>query len=295
MGEVIVVGSVNIDMVMSTERMPKIGETILGEDMNYFMGGKGANQAVAAARMGLPVKLFASVGDDSFGDRALKHLAKEAVDTSLINIEKNIFTGLASIFSIDGDNSIVVMPGANMLLEITEDFKKHVSEKDIVLAQMEVPLESIRNSFAMAREKKAMTILNPAPYQEGFLDFIALIDIITPNETEFESIVGKEIDSENLEDEMIQWSKKHDTILILTRGSEGVSFVKDNKVHTIGAHKVDVKDTTGAGDTFNGILASLLAKGYSLEDAVKNANYGAAISTTKIGAQTGMPTFEELQ
>lgn len=295
MGEVIVVGSINIDMVMSTDRMPKIGETILGEDMNYFMGGKGANQAVAAARMGLPVKLMGSVGDDSFGERALKHLAKESVDTSQITIEKNIFTGIASIFSIDGDNSIVVMPGANMLLEITEEFKKHVGEKDVVLAQMEVPVETIHKSFVIAHEKKAMTILNPAPYQEGFLDFIDLIDIITPNETEFESMIGKEIDSRNLEDEMIRWSQEHHTTLILTRGSEGVSFVKDNKVHTIPAHKAKVKDTTGAGDTFNGILASLLAKEYSLEEAIKDANYGAAISTTKIGAQTGMPTFAELR
>ncbi len=294
MGEVIVVGSVNIDMVMTTNRLPKIGETILGDEMNYYMGGKGANQAVASARMGLQVKLFASVGDDTFGDKALKHLTNEAVDTSLMTVEKNIFTGLASIFSIEGDNSIVVLPGANMLLDITSEFKEHVQEKDVVLAQLEVPLASIQKAFELAREQQAMTILNPAPYHPDFLKFLDLIDVITPNETEFASMIGKEINSQTIEEEMLQWAQEHDTTLIVTRGSEGVSYVEHNQVHTVAAHKVEVKDTTGAGDTFNGILASLLARGFKLADAIEFANYGGALSTTKVGAQSGMPTYEEL-
>lgn len=294
MGQVIVVGSINIDMVMTADRLPKIGETILGGDMNYFMGGKGANQAVASARMGLPVKMFGSVGDDSFGEKALEHLKSEAVDTSFIRVEENIFTGLATIFSIDTDNSIVVLPGANMLLKIDQDFEEHVGEKDVVLAQLEVPLDSVHKSFEIARGQKALTILNPAPYHEGFFEFIDLIDMITPNETEFASMIGKEINAENIEEEMLKWTNKHAATLIVTRGSEGVFYVENNQVYTIDAHKVEVKDTTGAGDTFNGILASMLAKEFSLEEAVKLANYGAAISTTKIGAQSGMPTYDEL-
>lgn len=294
MGEVIVVGSINIDMVMTADRLPKIGETILGGDMNYFMGGKGANQAVASARMGLPVKMYGSVGDDSFGEKALQHLTRETVDTSFIQIEKNIFTGLATIFSIDTDNSIVVLPGANMLLTIDQAFKDEVDEKDVVLAQLEVPLKSVHQAFKFAREKQALTILNPAPYHEGFFEYIELIDMITPNETEFASMIGKEIHAKNIEEEMVKWTKEYDTTLIVTRGSEGVSYVEGDQVHTISSHQVQVRDTTGAGDTFNGILASMLAKNISLKEAVKLANYGAAISTTKIGAQSGMPTYEQL-
>ncbi len=294
MSRVIVVGSINIDMVMTTEKLPKIGETILGENMNYYMGGKGSNQAVASARMGLPVKLFASVGDDTFGEKALKHLAAESVDTSDVSIEKNVFTGLASIFSINTDNSIVVLPGANMLLEMTQAFKNYIQEGDVILSQLEVPIPTVKEYFEVAQEKGCTTILNPAPFHEVFLDFIHLIDIITPNETEFEHMIGKEIHSENVEEEMIKWSKQFSTTLILTRGSEGVSYVENNEVHTINAHQVAVEDTTGAGDTFNGILTSLLAKGFSLRDAVRYANFGAALSTTKVGAQTGMPYYEDL-
>lgn len=291
---VMVVGSINIDMVMTTGRLPRIGETILGENMNYYMGGKGANQAVASARMGLPVKLFASVGDDTFGEKALKHLAGESVDTSFITIEENVFTGLASIFSIDTDNSIVVLPGANMLLDMTQEFEKQIQKGDVVLSQLEVPLATVKKYFQTAKDKGCTTILNPAPFHEGFFDFIELIDIITPNETEFEHMIGKEINAENVEEEMIKWSQQFSTTLVLTRGSEGVSYVENNEVHTIKAHQVTVNDTTGAGDTFNGILTSLLAKEYTLKDAVRYANYGAALSTTKIGAQTGMPYSEEL-
>lgn len=294
MNSVVVVGSINIDMVMTTEKLPKIGETILGKDMNYYMGGKGSNQAVAAARIGAPVKLFASIGEDTFGDKALKHLEEEGIDTSLITVEPNIFTGLASIFSIDTDNSIVVLPGANMLLEVDATFGEHLEENDVVLAQLEVPMAAIKNAFEIAQEKGCTTILNPAPYNGEFLEFIDLIDVVTPNETEFEGMIGKDLDSENLEEEMIRWSNEYQTDLILTRGSEGVSYVKENKVYTIDAHDVEVQDTTGAGDTFNGILASLLAQEATLDEAVIQANLGAALSTTKLGAQTGMPTADEL-
>lgn len=294
MNQVIIVGSINIDMVMVTNRLPEIGETILGKDMNYFMGGKGANQAVASSRMSVPVKIVGSVGDDNFGEKALNNLEKEKIDTSLVSVEKNIFTGLASIFSINTDNSIVVLPGANMLVDIDENFKDQLSKGDVVLAQLEIPLSSVRKSFKEARKRKAKTILNPAPYHKDFLDFIDLIDIITPNETEFSSMINKKVNKKNIEEEMLKWTRRYSTNLIVTRGSEGVSYVKDNEVHTISGHNVKVKDSTGAGDTFNGILASLLVRDFSLDDAINYANYGAAISTLKIGAQSGMPTYEEL-
>lgn len=238
MNQVIIVGSINIDMVMVTDRLPEIGETILGKDMNYFMGGKGANQAVASSRMNVPVKIIGSVGD--------------------------------------------------------ENFKEQLSKGDVVLAQLEVPLNSVRKSFKEAHKKKAKTILNPAPYHKDFLNFIDLIDIITPNETEFSSMINKKVNKKNIEEEMLKWTRRYSTKLIVTRGSEGVSYVKDNEVHTISGHNVKVKDSTGAGDTFNGILASLLVRDFSMGDAIKYANYGAAISTLKIGAQSGMPTYEEL-
>lgn len=292
MAKITVLGSINIDMVMETDRFPRVGETIMGNTMYYFMGGKGSNQAVAAARAGAAVSLRASVGGDTFGEKALAHLKDEGIDTTGISVVDNIFTGTASIFRIQRDNAIVVLPGANMLQKPLAS--ESLTKDEILLTQLEIPLDSVRESLAAAKAKGITTILNPAPFNAAIVEMLDDIDIVTPNETEFEGMVGHPVADADIEVEMLKWAKSHDTRLIVTRGGQGVSFVEGDTVVTIPTIDVEVLDTTGAGDTFNGSLAAFLATGTDFAEAVRQASIYASISTTKLGAQTGMPTPEEV-
>ena len=294
MKKVIVLGSINIDLVMETERLPRIGETILGQSIDYYMGGKGANQAVACSRMGCEVILYGSVGNDTFGEKAINHLKNENINIDYIKKEKNIFTGTASIFRIKTDNSIVVLPGANMLLEETKGLTELIEREDVFITQLEIPIETVHKGLKLANKTGALTILNPAPFNKEVLKFIDYVDIITPNETEFQGMVDSVIHEGNFEQEMIKWSNQHRTKLIVTRGSRGVSYVEMGEVITIPAKNVNVVDTTGAGDTFNGILSAQLLKKASLHDAIELASIGASISTTAPGAQSGMPKYSDV-
>lgn len=297
MKKVVVLGSINMDMVMETDRLPKVGETLLGDTIDYYVGGKGANQAVAAARIGAPVSLIAKIGDDTFGSKVYQHLKEEKIDVEAVSTEKNIFTGVASIFKLKEDNAIVVLPGANMLLnEVDAVINEKTTAQDVFLTQLEIPLETVKKGLALAKEAGAITILNPAPYNESVLEMLPFVDIITPNETEFEGLLGRTLtDPEELEEEMLTWAKTYQTQLIVTRGSQGISYTTTNEVVTIPAEKVAVVDTTGAGDTFNGILAACLAQGKTVAEAVRLAGFGATLSVTKLGAQTGMPTAAEIE
>ncbi|MEI5993850.1 PfkB family carbohydrate kinase [Candidatus Enterococcus mansonii] len=162
------------------------------------------------------------------------------------------------------------------------------------MTQLEIPLETVGKGLRIAKEKGAVTILNPAPFDDRIVRHLDVIDIITPNETEFEGLIGHGVDETELETEMLAWSKKHQTKLIVTRGAQGVSYVWNDEVITIPACKIEVLDTTGAGDTFNGILAALLSRKTDYQEAIRLASIGASLSTTKIGAQTGMPTQKQL-
>lgn len=297
MKKVVVLGSINMDMVMETDRLPKVGETLLGETIDYYVGGKGANQAVAAARVDATVSLIGKIGDDTFGTKVYKHLKNEQIDVSAITPEHNIFTGVASIFKLKEDNAIVVLPGANMLLtDIAETLNEKIDSQDVLLTQLEIPAETVKQGLELAKKKGAITILNPAPYNEKVIEMLPFVDIITPNETEFEGLLGYQItDTMQIEKEMLNWSKTNDTQLIVTRGGEGISYTTEHDVVTIPAKKVSVVDTTGAGDTFNGILAASLAKGMSVSEAVALSGKGATLSITKLGAQTGMPTLTEIE
>lgn len=296
MNKVIVLGSINMDMVMETDRLPKVGETLLGQSIDYYVGGKGANQAVAAARVGAKVSLIGKIGDDTFGSKVYKHLEQEKIDVSGVTSEKNIFTGVASIFKLKEDNAIVVLPGANMLLQdIETNLTENVKSDDILLTQLEIPIETVQKGMSLAKAKGAVTILNPAPYDEKVIDMLPVVDIITPNETEFEGLLGYSITDEGqFEKEMLNWSRTHKTQLIVTRGRDGISYTTENEVITIPAKEVTVVDTTGAGDTFNGILAACLAKEMTVSEAIQLAGKGATLSVTKLGAQTGMPTLDDI-
>jgi len=297
MKNVAILGSVNMDIVVTTERIPQSGETMMGSGIDYFVGGKGSNQAVAAARIGGGVSFLGKVGDDAFGSRILSHLGQEHLDITHLEVDSESPTGIASILKLPEDNCILIIPGANG--QVDENYVDRVAEKiktsDILLLQLEIPIPTIGHALKLAKENQLTTILNPAPYHEDTLSLLSDVDYLTPNEIEFAAMLGKDmIEESELEEQLLKWQEKHQTRILLTRGKEGVSFVEQGKVKTIGGHQVNVVDTTGAGDTFNGILATRLSKGESLSEAVHFANAGSALSVTKLGAQTGMPREEEV-
>jgi len=296
--KIVVLGSLNVDMVLTTERLPLIGETIHGEHIDYMMGGKGANQAVAASRMGIPTSLIGCVGHDTFGEKVLKHLSEENLDVTSVKVEKSTFTGIATVFNISQDNAIVVIPGANDLCDkrVVDEHIDLIKQADVLLTQLEIPMETVEYALQKAKQFGLRTILNPAPYKKLPTKLFEYADYLTPNETEFESMVGKKFESsEDFEMEMLQWSNIHKVNLIVTRGSRGSSYIEDGEVHTVPCIKVDVVDTTGAGDTFNGILAYAIAEKMKLREAVTMAGIGASLSITALGAQTGMPSIEKLK
>lgn len=297
--KVVVLGSLNVDMVVATERLPHIGETIHGEHIHYMMGGKGANQAVAASRMGIATSLIGCVGNDPFGEKMLKHLSEESLDISAVKKVDGSFTGIATVFKTNQDNAIVVISGANAYCDqrVVDEHIDMLKQANVLLVQLETPLETVEYALRKAKEFGLRTILNPAPYQDLTPELLEYVDYLTPNETEFESLAGKKFESsEEIELEMLQWSKnKNGLNLIMTRGAKGSSFIENGEVHTIPCMEVDVVDTTGAGDTFNGILACAIAENKPLREAVRMASIGASLSITALGAQSGMPTLEKLQ
>lgn len=280
-----VVGSLNIDLSVELNRLPKKGETIFGNQLAYYFGGKGGNQAVALARLGESVAFIGAVGNDANGKDYIDYLAKEYIDVSHIVKIDDVATGMAVITLAEQDNSIIVIPGANLKLT-----KEHIREKseliknsDMVVLQFEVSDEVISEVIDIAYQNHVPILLNPAPYRTIKQEWLEKITYLTPNETEYEALMQDNDDMEQYHDKMI-----------VTLGSRGVSFVQDNKRCVVGAPKVDVLDTTGAGDTFNGALVHFLQK-EKLADACRLAVYTASLSTTKFGAQSGMPTIEQLE
>ncbi|MCR8657493.1 ribokinase [Paenibacillus endoradicis] len=282
--KITVVGSINMDLVTITSQVPKTGETLFGDQFYMNPGGKGANQAVAAARLGGRVKLIGCVGNDSFGKDILQHLQEQGVDVS--NVEPvTHMTATASIIVANQDNSIIVVPGANnnVTAAFVESKRDIIADSDILILQLEIPLEGVQKAIEIAKENGVKVILNPAPIQNLPSQVIQDVDYITPNEHEY--LLLKEESNEET------FAEK----LIITKGSKGVSIVEEGKEIIIPAYKMNVVDTTGAGDSFNGGLAIALSKGLDLKDACKYGNAVAALSTTKLGAQTGMPTSEEVE
>ncbi|MGP4069086.1 ribokinase [Halobacillus sp. B29] len=277
--KVTVIGSINMDLTVQTTIMPKQGETVLGDNFATYPGGKGANQAVAAARLGADVQMLGAVGNDVFGKDLVHHLQNEGIDTSAIARSEKEATGTATIILSNQDNRIIVAAGANK--EVTpsyiQDHLERIQESDIVLTQLEIPLETITYLSELKKDLDVPMILNPAPYQPLPASVIEAFDYLTPNETEAE-LFKKELQEDRSED---KW--------ITTRGSEGVTIYKDGELVTVPSYDVTVEDTTGAGDTFSGALATQLAEGYSIEQAVQTANAAAALSIMKKGAQSGMP------
>ncbi|MBP1995629.1 ribokinase [Paenibacillus eucommiae] len=294
---IVVVGSLNMDLVVTTERIPKIGETLQGDHIHYVPGGKGANQAVGCARLGASVSMIGAVGTDMFARQIMQGLSEANVGTSCIEQMQNVPTGIASILHTKEDNCIVVVPGANghCTAELVTKFEAEISSAKLLMVQLEIPVETVHFALQLARQHGVTTVLNPAPAKRLPEEMWRLADYLTPNETEFEELSGVscKTDSE-LEQAMKQWEKKYEHMLIVTRGKNGCSYLDDSKLCTISTPKVDVVDTTGAGDAFNAALSVGIASGHGLLEAVDFAVKAASLSVTKFGAQSGMPTQQEI-
>ncbi len=300
MGKIVVIGSSNTDMVITSAKMPLPGETVMGNEFDIIAGGKGANQAVAAARAGGDVTFIAKVGNDDFGKKAVDGYKKDNINTNTILVDDSKPSGVAVIIvdETTGQNSIVVAPGSNANLGADEirKFQPIISAADVLLVQLEIPLETVEMALKIAREKGVKTILNPAPAQKLNDKLLRLVDIITPNETETQLLTDIDLsDSSSMESAATLLLQKINETVLITMGNDGVYYVTKNKEgKTVPTTKVDAVDTTAAGDVFNGYLASGLADGMAIENAIELANRAAAISVTRKGAQPSIPKTDEI-
>ncbi|MEZ7172785.1 ribokinase [Sporosarcina sp. OR05] len=296
---IVVVGSMNMDIVMSAERLPKIGETILGEKVVYLPGGKGANQAVCMARLQGDVTMVGAVGNDEFGRSLKDQMESNGVKTDFIRVVDGVQTGIANIFHVNRDNCITVIPGANYTVtkeRITKEVVQAIAAADVLVVQLEIPLETVQYVLGIAKQHGVKTILNPAPAQFLSPELLSLVDYLTPNETEFELLTGEHSTTdEELSALMLKWESTYHHTLIVTLGERGCAILEDDQLVITPPPKVEVVDTTGAGDSFNGALAVGISTGKSLKETVDFAVKVSALAVTKFGAQEGMPFYEDIQ
>ena len=285
-----VIGSINMDQVVTSERIPGKGETLKGTALNYVSGGKGANQAVAMARLGADVTMFGCVGNDDNGRKLLDSLNKDGVNTSSVKVIDGIPTGLAIITVAENDNTIIVVGGANNMVdaEYFNSIKGSLKDFDAVVLQHEIPLDTVHMAVSFCFENNVPVVLNPAPAAKVPQEIIDKVTYLTPNEHEAKIIFG-DLDVNEL-------LKAYPEKLIITQGSRGVSTcLESGEVITVPARKSNVVDTTGAGDTLNGAFSARIAAGDSIKEALEYANIAAGLSVEKFGAQGGMPTAEEVE
>lgn len=294
-----VIGSLNMDLVTYTQRIPKIGETVIGRDFKQVPGGKGANQADAIAKLGIPVNMLGCVGVDMMGKTLLDSLHKDGVDVSNIFRSKNTSTGIATITVDDeGNNMIVVVSGANYQLMPAhiQNMSKIIMDSDIIVTQLEIPLETVKYSLETAKKFGKTTILNPAPACQLDDSLLSCVDLLIPNETELELLSGGSVLNEA---EIIKAArimiKRGVKDVIVTIGKRGCVYVNSQDARTFQAHDVDAIDTTAAGDSFIGALAGALSEGKSMEAAIEFAMAVAALTVTKRGAQDALPYRYEVE
>ena len=288
--KIAVVGSINMDQTIVAERIPLKGETVKGSGLQHIPGGKGANQAVAMARLGAQVSMFGCVGNDENGRRLIENLKNNEVNTDHIKTVDGVPTGIAIITLGESDNTIVVVAGANSCTDkaYIDSIKDELLGYDMVVLQHEIPLEAVHYVIELCYDKGIPTILNPAPAATVTKDIVKKVTYLTPNEHEAFLIFGEEKPEEDL-------LKEYPEKLIITKGSQGVKVCLNNgKILSIPCIKSRVIDTTGAGDTFNGAFAVRICSGDDMKDALEFANTAAGMSIEKMGAQGGMPTSEEV-
>lgn len=293
----IVIGSYNTDLTIKTRKLPAPGETIIGGVFSEGGGGKGANQAVAAARAGADVTFVARVGDDALGKEGVRRMSEENINTKFIFHDKDTPTGVAFI-TVDeaGENSIVVASGANSRLS-PEDIRiveGELAKADVLLVQLESPLETVKFAVKRARELGVKVILNPAPAAALGGDILGNVDVITPNAVEAEMMTGIKITGiESMKLTAMKYFSFGIESVIITLGSKGIFIGLQNHMEFVPAYKMEAIDSTGAGDVFSGALAAYVACGMSVESAARVACAAASISVTKMGAQRSAPTKKE--
>ncbi|MCM1988725.1 ribokinase [Oceanirhabdus seepicola] len=303
MNKICVIGSMNMDMVLNVKNLPKKGETLLVNNMEKIPGGKGANQAVAAKRLGSDVYMISQIGEDDNGEILLDCLKKDGINTEYVFKDISNPTGLA-IITVDenADNMITVISGANMTIN-TNHVKKAeeiIKNCDIVISQFETPMETTIETFKIAKENRIITILNPAPATAISEELLNVTDIIVPNETEAYELTNIEV--KDLESAKIAASKFIDkgvNYVIITLGEKGAALITKENAELIPAYKVAAVDTTAAGDSFIGAVSSNLSKVKNVDYEVlrKAINFGnkvSSIAVTKKGAQISLPTLEEV-
>jgi ribokinase len=296
--KIIVAGSMNMDMVVKTSHIPQPGETVLGGTFFMNPGGKGANQAIAVARLGAEVAFIGKIGDDIFGRQSSQLFEDEGVDIAGLVADEDQPSGIALI-TVDekGENSIVVAPGANARLypEDVERSFENYPDAQILLVQLEIPLDTVQFAAELAKKQGVKVILNPAPANKSVPDFYKLIDIMTPNVTEAEMLTGVKITDS---DSALVAAKKLRSFgvptVIITLGSSGAILLDGEEFHHIAAPKVTAVDTTAAGDVFNGALAVAISEGKPLPEATAFACKAASIAVTKLGAQASIPYRNEV-
>lgn len=292
--KIVVVGSINIDNTFKVDELPRLGETLITSCYNSSYGGKGANQAVAAARLGADVSMVGCVGNDIIGDKVIKNLQNEKINVDSIIKVNDAVSGNAFI-TIDnkGDNTIIVYSGANEKLncDIIESNEDAIKNADLMMTQLEIPIESIEKAMKIAKENNVKVLLNPAPVKNLPDSIYKLIDVITPNETELIKLTGMT----NVKDGAKMLLEKGVKSVIVTLGDKGSYYLDCNGEIFNKSFHVDAKDTTAAGDSFNAAIAIKLISGEEIDKGLLYANAVGALTTTKLGAQESLPYKQEVE
>lgn len=288
MNNIVVIGSCNIDITVLADKRPAAGETILGNSLHVSPGGKGANQAVAAAKLGANVTMVGCIGDDPYGQMILDNLHQHHINTDYIVTLPDETSGTAHITLAEGDNSIIVIQGANARIDesVVDKAWEAIKKADLVMLQNEIPLSTITYITKRCNESGIKVLLNPAPAANLDPQALANATYITPNEHELSALYPNGDSNETI----LNNAGK----LIVTLGSEGVGYAEAGELRRVPSFKVEPVDTTGAGDTFNGAFATAIVNNKNLAEAIHYGNAAAALSILKLGAQEGMPTAEEV-
>lgn len=298
MKNIVVVGSLNMDINLLVPHIPSVGETILANEVSYFRGGKGANQATAIARLGGSVVMIGAVGNDSHGKQLLNGLVSEGIETDGILIKDGYSTGFAVVcVSLDGNNNIIVSPGTNhkILKDDIDRFKDIILQADFCVLQLEIPENIVNYVIDICFENNTKVILNPAPAIYHFNDeTLKKIDYLIPNETELSIIADTSVNNNNIEEICQGLIRKGCKNVIVTMGDKGSLWINDKCARYYPAEKVAAIDTTAAGDSFIGGFTYMLANGKSIDDAIKFATKAAAITVTRRGAQESLPTLDDV-
>jgi ribokinase len=297
MGRVFVAGSINMDVVATADRHPRIGETVAGKQVLFSPGGKGVNQAVSAAKLGAPTTLIGRLGRDAFGAELRTFLAAQGIDLSLVKDTEG-HTGTAIITVANADNTIIVVPGANAMVDAADVVAPVLATGDVAVSQFEIPLPAISAFFARARAAGATTILNPASAKQFGPELLDLVDILILNETELGFLTGSELRDSDDYAKFIDAARslqiREDQVVCVTLGKRGIVALIEGRQHTDLGRAVKAVDSTGAGDCFVGAVAAVLADGNPIQSALGYANVAASVCVQRMGAALSMPMIAEV-